>query len=102
MITKEQLLASMRHETNIIKHLAAKITPVVAMAVIGGIENFVAAAIGAILIPTADGKRVPLEVKEGDRIFFAKYAGTDIKLDGVEPNRDRGQCSLSATPQVAA
>ena len=31
-----------------------------------------------------DGKRVPLEVKEGDRILFAKYAGTDIKLDGVE------------------
>jgi chaperonin GroES len=31
-----------------------------------------------------DGKRFPLEVKEGDRILFAKYAGTDIKLDGVE------------------
>jgi chaperonin GroES len=31
-----------------------------------------------------DGKRVPLEVKEGDRILFAKYAGTDIKLDGIE------------------
>jgi chaperonin GroES len=31
-----------------------------------------------------DGKRVPLEVKEGDRILFGKYAGTDIKLDGVE------------------
>ena len=31
-----------------------------------------------------DGKRVPLEVKAGDRILFAKYAGTDIKLDGVE------------------
>jgi chaperonin GroES len=31
-----------------------------------------------------DGKRVALEVKEGDRILFGKYAGTDIKLDGVE------------------
>ena len=31
-----------------------------------------------------DGKRVPLEVKVGDRILFGKYAGTDIKLDGVE------------------
>ena len=31
-----------------------------------------------------DGKRTPLEVKTGDRILFAKYAGTDIKLDGVE------------------
>jgi chaperonin GroES len=31
-----------------------------------------------------DGKRVLLEVKAGDRILFGKYAGTDIKLDGVE------------------
>jgi chaperonin GroES len=31
-----------------------------------------------------DGKRIPLEVKAGDRVLFAKYAGTDIKLDGVE------------------
>ena len=31
-----------------------------------------------------DGKRIPIEVKEGDRILFAKYAGTEIKLDGVE------------------
>jgi len=31
-----------------------------------------------------DGKRIPLEIKEGDRILFSKYAGTEIKLDGVE------------------
>jgi chaperonin GroES len=31
-----------------------------------------------------DGKRVAPEVKVGDRILFSKYAGTDIKLDGVE------------------
>ncbi|MGA8020336.1 MAG: co-chaperone GroES, partial [Desulfobacterales bacterium] len=31
-----------------------------------------------------DGKRVALEVKVGDRILFSKYAGTDIKVDGVE------------------
>ena len=31
-----------------------------------------------------DGKRIPLEVKNGDRVLFAKYAGTEIKLDGVE------------------
>ena len=31
-----------------------------------------------------DGKRVPLVVKAGDQVLFAKYAGTDIKLDGVE------------------
>ena len=31
-----------------------------------------------------DGKRIPLDVKSGDRIFFSKYAGTDIKIDDVE------------------
>ena len=30
------------------------------------------------------GKRIPLEVKVGDRVFFSKYAGTEIKLDNVE------------------
>ena len=29
-----------------------------------------------------DGKVIPLVVKEGDRILFSKYAGTDIKVDG--------------------
>ena len=28
-----------------------------------------------------EGKRVPLEVKVGDRILFGKYAGTEIKID---------------------
>ena len=27
---------------------------------------------------------VPLEVKEGDRILFGKYSGTEIKIDGEE------------------
>jgi chaperonin GroES len=31
-----------------------------------------------------NGTKVPLEVKAGDRILFGKYAGTDIKIDGVE------------------
>ena len=31
-----------------------------------------------------EGKRVPLEVKEGDRVIFSKYAGTEVKLDGEE------------------
>jgi chaperonin GroES len=28
-----------------------------------------------------DGKRVKMEVQEGDRVLYAKYAGTEIKLD---------------------
>ena len=31
-----------------------------------------------------DGKILPLDVKEGDRVLFGKYAGTEIKIDGVE------------------
>jgi chaperonin GroES len=31
-----------------------------------------------------NGKRTPLNVKKGDKILFSKYAGTEIKIDGVE------------------
>ena len=31
-----------------------------------------------------DGTMVPLDVKEGDRILFAKFSGNDTKLDGTE------------------
>jgi chaperonin GroES len=31
-----------------------------------------------------NGKRIPLEVKKDDRVLFGKYAGTEIKIDGVE------------------
>ena len=31
-----------------------------------------------------EGKVFPLAVKEGDRILFGKYSGTEIKIDGEE------------------
>ena len=31
-----------------------------------------------------EGKVFPLEVKEGDRILFGKYAGTEIKIDNED------------------
>ena len=31
-----------------------------------------------------DGKRIPLDVKDGDTILFGKYSGQEIKLDGNE------------------
>jgi len=31
-----------------------------------------------------DGKKIPLEVKKGDRILFGKYGGTEIKIEGEE------------------
>jgi chaperonin GroES len=33
---------------------------------------------------TEDGKKIPLEVKKGDRVLFGKYAGTEIQIDGEE------------------
>ena len=29
-----------------------------------------------------DGERIPMEVKVGDKVLYAKYSGTEIKLDG--------------------
>ena len=31
-----------------------------------------------------DGKRVPMDVKEGDEVIFGKYSGNEVKADGVE------------------
>ncbi|HEN20837.1 MAG: co-chaperone GroES [Deltaproteobacteria bacterium] len=31
-----------------------------------------------------NGKKMPLEVKKGDRILFGKYAGTELKIEGEE------------------
>jgi chaperonin GroES len=31
-----------------------------------------------------DGKRIPLDIKKGDRILFSKYGGTDVKIDDEE------------------
>ena len=31
-----------------------------------------------------DGKRIPLEVKKGDRILFGKYSGTEVKIEDKE------------------
>lgn len=31
-----------------------------------------------------DGKKVPLEVKVGDKVLFSKYSGNEIKVDGEE------------------
>jgi len=29
-----------------------------------------------------DGKRVPMDVSVGDKVLFAKYSGTEVKIDG--------------------
>ena len=29
-----------------------------------------------------EGKRIPMEVKVGDTVLFAKYSGTEVKMEG--------------------
>jgi chaperonin GroES len=41
-------------------------------------------AVGSGKIEGEENKRIPLEVKEGDRVLFSKYAGTEITIDGEE------------------
>ena len=41
----------------------------------------IAAGKGKVL---EDGKIHPPEVKAGDRVLFGKYAGTEVKIDGIE------------------
>jgi chaperonin GroES len=31
-----------------------------------------------------NGKRIPVDVKEGDEVLFGKYAGTEVKIEGEE------------------
>jgi chaperonin GroES len=31
-----------------------------------------------------DGKRIPLDVSEGDEVLYSKYGGTDINVDGED------------------
>jgi len=33
---------------------------------------------------TVDGKLVPMQVKVGEKVFFGKFSGTTIKIDGEE------------------
>ena len=41
--------------------------------------NIVAAGPGA---RDEDGKRIEMDVKVGDKVLYAKYAGTEFKMDG--------------------
>jgi chaperonin 10 Kd subunit len=40
-------------------------------------------AVGSGLV-TSEGKVLPMTVKEGDRVVYDKYSGTNVKYDGEE------------------
>jgi chaperonin GroES len=41
-------------------------------------------AVGDGKISEDTGKRIPLEVSEGDEVLYSKYGGTEIKVDGED------------------
>ena len=41
-------------------------------------------AVGDGKVSEETGKRVPLDVVEGDEVLYSKYGGTEIKLDGED------------------
>ena len=41
-------------------------------------------AVGSGKIEDEGEKKIPLEVKKGDRVLFSKYAGTEIKIDNED------------------
>ena len=43
-------------------------------------EEVVAVGPGGVV----DGKEVKMQVKEGQKVIYSKYAGTEVKLDGEE------------------
>ena len=45
--------------------------------------------VAGLIVPTkgtvsVDGKEVKMQVKEGQKVIYSKYAGTEVKLDGQE------------------
>ncbi len=81
--------------------MAMKLKPLGSRAVIEPLEENEVTAMGIVLPETAkekpqkgtvlsvgpgdrdeSGKRIALDIKVGDTVLFAKYAGTEIKVDG--------------------
>jgi chaperonin GroES len=49
---------------------------------------------------TPDGDRVPLDVRAGDMILFGKYAGQEVRVDGVDYLILREDEVLAEIPEV--
>ncbi len=81
-----------------------KITPIKENIVVKRLEETEEKKVGSIIIPDSakekpltaevvavgsgrllkDGKKVPLDVKVGDKVLVGKYSGSEVKLDDVE------------------
>jgi chaperonin GroES len=81
-----------------------KITPIKDNIVVKRLEETEEKKVGSIIIPDSakekpmtaevvavgsgrvmkDGKKIPLEVKVGDKVLVGKYSGSEVKLEDVE------------------
>jgi len=81
-----------------------KITPIKDNIVVKRLDETEEKKVGSIIIPDTakekpltaeviavgsgrvlkDGKKLPLEVKVGDKVLIGKYSGSEVKLDNVE------------------
>src|SRR6478672_5374189 len=68
--------------------MAQKLTPLHDRVVIRRIQETETVREGIIIAAGTGkfekGQTVPLAVKEGDRVLFGKYSGSEIKIDGEE------------------
>jgi chaperonin GroES len=59
---------------------ATKVTPLADRVVIKPLEESETMRGGRY----EDGKRVPLDVKTGDKVLYGKYSGTEVTVDGEQ------------------
>jgi len=39
---------------------------------------------GTVVLAGASKKDEPMELKEGDKVFYGKYSGTELSIDGID------------------
>ena len=70
----------------VLKQLAAEETTKSGIILTGAAQEKPQQAEGVAVGPggMVDGKEVVMQVKEGQKVIYSKYAGTEVKLDGEE------------------
>ena len=70
----------------VIKHLEAEETTKSGIILTGAAKEKPQEAVVIAVGPGAivDGEKVPMEVKEGDKVIYSKYAGTEVTLEKEE------------------
>src|ERR1700732_2427947 len=102
VLSHQATLLNLRTDQTEVRKMALNVTPLHDRALVRRLEEKETAKGGIIIPDTAKekpqegevvavgagkiekGKRIPLDVKAGDRILFGKYSGTEIKIEDEE------------------